>query len=195
MWIHRLLTSSVALVLLASLSAPHARAAALAENGAAEPSTDEVVLLGPLTRDRIEAERPDWIQQQIESAPDPVAAAEMTALLHDAELQIYLGTWCSDSKRELSRFWRALDDVAVPEIAGLSYIGVDRSKTAPAEYVEGVELRFVPTFVVRRHGIELGRVVEEAPSGIEIDLLALLSGTRSGLVTARSDLLSNTPDE
>lgn len=195
MWIHRSQTCSIAVVLLASLVAPQARAAALVENGDAEPSTGEVVLLGPLTRDLIEAERPDWIQQQIESEPDPAAAAEMAALLHDAELRIYLGTWCSDSKRELSRFWRALDDVADPDIAGLSYIGVDRSKTAPAEHVEGVELRFVPTFVVRRDGIELGRVVEEAPSGIENDLLALLSGTRSGLISARSDLLSSTPDE
>lgn len=52
----------------------------------------------------------------------------------------------------------------------------------------GRDLRFVPTFIVERDGHEVGRIVEVSPNGIERDLLDLLSGARSGVISARTDL-------
>jgi septum formation inhibitor-activating ATPase MinD len=66
---------------------------------------------------------------------------------------------------------------------------VDRNKAQPEEWLQGVELEYVPTIVVRRDGQELGRIVEESPAGIEQDLLALLLGESSGVVTANPELL------
>ncbi len=100
---------------------------------------------------------------------------------------MYLGTWCSDSGRELPRLWRALDEFGVLDPPEIRYIGVDRDKSEPAEWLAGVDLELVPTFVVRRDGRELGRIVESAPNGIERDLLDLLQGTKSGLITGNRD--------
>ena len=58
----------------------------------------------------------------------------------------------------------------------------------------GVDLIRVPTFVVRRDGRELGRIVEESPNGIENDLLALLTGDSTGTLTASEDLLGEEAD-
>ncbi len=146
-------------------------------------------LTGLLTRQEIEAAMPSWVDAQVRARPDYEAAAKLPAALESAEVTVFLGTWCSDSRRELTRFWSALDGVGLEVPAQVHYIGVDRSKKQPEELVAGNDLLYVPTFIVRREGQEVGRIVEKSPVGIERDLLALLSGERQGLVTAKVELL------
>ncbi len=99
-----------------------------------------------------------------------------------AEVTVFLGTWCSDSRREVPRLWRALDQVGGEVPFDLTYVAVDREKDEPADLLAGQEIEYVPTFIVRRDGHEVGRVVEEAPDGIEADLLALLTGAKTGVL-------------
>ncbi len=157
--------------------------------GRAPAGEDPDVLTGPLTRQEIEAAVPSWVEAQLGAGPDYEAAAGLPAALEGAEVTVFLGTWCSDSRRELARLWSAFDGVGFEHPAQVSYVGVDRSKKQPGELVEGHDLLYVPTFIVRRGGQEVGRIVETSPGGIENDLLALLSGERQGLVTAKAELL------
>lgn len=149
-------------------------------------------LVGPVTRGEVEAAEPAWVAAQIEAAPDADAARALTEVEAGAEVVVYLGTWCSDSRRELSRLWRAFDEAGVgygTELPfALEYVAVDRDKEEPGGRTAGVGLEYVPTFVVRRGGEEVGRMVEVSPNGIEHDLLALLTGAVHGVVSARQDL-------
>ncbi len=169
-----------AIVVLSCASAPTARVDV-------EPS--EPVLVGPLSRAEIEAAVPDWIGAQVEARPDLEGAAEMAAAGAEAQVTVYLGTWCSDSRRELSRFWRAIDEAGGEVAFELAYVGVNRDKDEPADRLDGLGLEYVPTFVVELDGDEAGRIVEESPNGIEHDLTALLRGELSGLLTAKEELL------
>jgi hypothetical protein len=156
-----------------------------------EPSLEsEPVLLGPLTREEIEMAMPEWVAAEVEARPDMDAAAEMVTALEHAEITIFMGTWCSDSGRELPRLWRALDELGVLNPEQIRYIGVDRDKLEPQEWVAGSQLLLVPTIVVSRDGKEAGRIIESSPNGIERDLLALLNGERVGVITASEDLES-----
>ena len=168
-----------------------ARVTVLGDDGreTRESGQSELELLGPLTREQVESSVPSWIEQQVLAAPDLETTSDLISSLADIEIQIFFGTWCSDSERELSRLWRAFDDLGIVDTPGIVYIGVDRSKTEPEALLEGLNLLYVPTFVVRRDGEELGRIVEESPDGIEVDLLAIVEGRKSGLVTAKSELL------
>lgn len=148
----------------------------------------EVILTGVLSRDEIEAAVPDFVEAEVLAEPDPTAVAGLAAALPGAEVEVYLGTWCSDSLREMGRLWRALDDAGLFDPGELTYIGLDRSMLAPIDRLGEREIRFVPTIFVRRDGVDLGRIVESSPDGIERDLLALLEGTKRGLVSGRSDL-------
>lgn len=169
---------------------------ASAPDRAAEVAELEPVLVGPLSRAEIEAAVPGWVAAEIESRPDPAGAVEMTeAGSADSRVTVYLGTWCSDSRRELSRFWRALDDAGGEVAFDLDYVGVNRDKDEPAEALAGLGLQYVPTFVVEIDGVEVGRIVEESPNGIERDLAALLRGEVSGLVTAKEELLGPRAEE
>lgn len=155
------------------------------------------VLLGHVQREQVEAAVPDWVEAEVASAPDAEAAKRLAAVPPGATVTVYLGSWCGDSRREVSRFWRALDQArgqngGEPPFA-VSYIGVDHTKKEPAALVSGSDLRYVPTFIVRRDGREVGRIVESAPHGIERDLLSLLDGSAHGLLTERTDLGDTKP--
>ena len=168
-----------ATLLLAALTLP----AAAGEEPPEPPS-----LLGPVTREEIEAAEPEWVAAEAEAELDVEAAQALAAVEPGAEVDVYLGTWCSDSRRELARFWRALDENLGIVPFDVEYIAVDRSDKRPPELLRDLDLRYVPTFIVRRDGREVGRMVEVSPHGIERDLLGILDGTTPGVVSARDDL-------
>jgi len=149
--------------------------------------TGDGVLVGQVTREQIEDAVPAWVGNTVGSEIDPDAAAALATVEPGAEVVIVLGTWCSDSAREVPRFWRALDQVGGVVPFDVVYEAVDREKNRPQELVDSLDLEYVPTFIVRRDGHEVGRVVEEAPHGIESDLLALLTGKASGVLSARPE--------
>ncbi|MCL4837090.1 MAG: hypothetical protein KJ058_03895 [Thermoanaerobaculia bacterium] len=185
--------AALALAALAFLSAGCAARPALpvaaapeAVQGAETPRP--APLVGLFTRAEIEAALPEWAASLGDSRPDPEAAAALLALPPGPRVVVLFGSWCSDSRRELARLWNAFDLAGGEPRFEIVYAGVDRAKAEPAAWVAGRHPRFVPTFYVERDGREVGRIVEVSPHGIEIDLLALLTGERSGLVTARTDL-------
>lgn len=155
---------------------------------AAEESADEVVLTGEVTREEIERALPGWVGETVEARIDVEDATALASVEPGATVTVYLGTWCSDSAREVPRFWRAMDQVGGMVPFEVELIAVDRAENRPPELVEAVDLRYVPTFVVSRGGEEVGRVVETSPHGIETDLLALLTGRASGVLSTRDDL-------
>ena len=167
-----------------------ALACAAAPQAVVDTDTAEPELVGPLTRAEIEAAVPDWVGAQIEAAPDPDQAAAMaSAGSPRSRVTVYLGTWCSDSRRELARFWRALDEAGGEAVFELDYVGVRRDKERRDPSLESVGLLYVPTFVVEEAGAETGRIVETSPNGIEFDLAALLDGEVTGVVAVREELL------
>lgn len=146
------------------------------------------VPVGPVTREEIEAADPSWVKAQVEAQPDAAAARALASVEPGAQVTVFLGTWCDDSRREVPRLWRAFDEAGGPFPFEVRYIGVDRAKKEPAELVTGSDVRYVPTFIVTRGGREVGRIVESSPRGIEQDLLAILKGEQTGMVTNSEDL-------
>lgn len=144
--------------------------------------------MGITTRDEIESELPAWRDAIADASIDTDAADRLARVAPGAEVDVFLGTWCGDSRREVSGLFRALERA---ELAGalpfaIRFIGVDRAKTAPG-FTEGANLRYVPTIVVRREGVEAGRIIESVPGGVSVEraLLELLEGTRSGVISGR----------
>lgn len=149
---------------------------------------EEKVLTGNVTREQIEAAVPDWVEAQVEAKPDAQAAQGLAAVEPGAEVTVFLGTWCSDSRREVPRLWQALDLSGGAAPFQVRYIAVDREKKDPAGKTAESDIRYVPTFIVHRGGREVGRIVESAPNGVETDLLAFLTGKAQGVLSGRDDL-------
>jgi thiol-disulfide isomerase/thioredoxin len=180
----RSLPSLPCLLLLAAALLP---ACATAPRASSSPENEPEVVVGLTDRDALEAAAPEWVAEQVAAQIDSGDALALASVPPGAEVTVFLGTWCSDSRREVARFWRALDETGGLVPFEIRWVGVDRDKEEPAELLDGVHVLYVPTFIVRRDGEEVGRIVEESPHAIETDLLALLEGRAGGVVTARDD--------
>ena len=123
----------------------------------------------------------------------PRAAQALAAVEPGAEVTVYLGTWCGDSRREVPRFWKAVDAAGGSVPFAVRYVGVDHAKKEPADLLKQDDVRYLPTIIVRRGGKEVGRIVETSPHGVEQDLLALLTGKATGVLSTRQDLAPAAP--
>ncbi|MDR2010802.1 MAG: hypothetical protein LBQ22_10005 [Bacteroidales bacterium] len=88
-------------------------------------------------------------------------------------IYVFLGTWCSDSHREVPRFVKIMDH---PYFAGINvkYFCLDGDKTTDIINTEDFYLQFVPTFIFYYRGEELCRIIEEPRESLEEDIMDLL---------------------
>jgi hypothetical protein len=88
-----------------------------------------------------------------------------------------MGTWCTDSAREVPKLLKISDMLRVSHSTELpmSFFALDRSKSNPADLVRGKNIEKVSTFIYYRGDQELGRIVERPTSLFEDDLLAIVA--------------------
>jgi hypothetical protein len=141
------------------------------------------VLVGIVNKQQIFEADPRWSAAYERTRVEPGAARALAAVPPGATVDVFLGTWCGDSVREVSRLLRYVEAMTAVPFA-LRLIAVDRSKSAPG-FTEEAGLRYVPTFVVRRDGREVGRIIESPPRELGADLAALLDGSASGELSGR----------
>jgi hypothetical protein len=86
---------------------------------------------------------------------------------------IVLGTWCGDSRREVPRFLKMLDQCGLTRIR-VTFLGVDLNKFGPVGDYDKLDIVKVPTFIVYRNYIEAGRIIEYPVTSLEGDFLEIL---------------------
>ncbi len=94
----------------------------------------------------------------------------------DYTIKIVMGTWCSDSRREVPRFYKLLDELKLVD-EEITLINVDRMKKVPEINMDDLNILLVPTFIIYRGGKEIGRIVETPIETLEKDLLNILSNS------------------
>jgi len=92
----------------------------------------------------------------------------------DLSIKIVLGTWCPDSRREVPRFMKVLEQWGFPE-EKVIFIGVDNSKNAPVGGYEELGIERVPTFIIMKNKVETGRIIENPVTSLEQDMLNILT--------------------
>jgi thiol-disulfide isomerase/thioredoxin len=91
----------------------------------------------------------------------------------DFNIVIVLATWCHDSKEQVPRFYRILDDAGLPDEI-VQMICVDGQKTGGDVPVEGYKIERVPTFIFFSDGIEIGRITETPEKTLEKDMWRII---------------------
>lgn len=106
-------------------------------------------------------------------------SVDMIKLLHtDVDIIVVLGTWCSDSKREVPRFLKIIELAEIPS-SRLKFYGVDRTKKSSDGLTEQYHIELVPTFIFLKQGDEVGRIVESPRTTLEADMLAILADAQN----------------
>lgn len=92
----------------------------------------------------------------------------------DLSIKIVLGTWCPDSRREVPRFMKLLEQWGFAS-EKVIFIGVDNSKNAPVGGYEELGIERVPTFIIMKNKVETGRIIENPVTSLEQDMSDILS--------------------
>lgn len=106
--------------------------------------------------------------------PDNDMMNSLKGKFDDIMFTIVLGTWCGDTKEQLGRFDKLLYCLKF-DFNRCTYIAVDRDKKAGTYPIESLNIEKVPTFIVYRNGVEIGRIVETPETSLEADLLKILT--------------------
>ncbi len=96
----------------------------------------------------------------------------------NVSIEIFFGTWCGDSKREVPRFLKLLNTLSFPDkkVKLVALGGGDSlTKQSPDHEESGKGIFRVPTFIIYRNGIEVNRINEFPVFSLEKDLLSILS--------------------
>ena len=134
--------------------------------------------IGRIAEQRILDAVPDYRQRRDDYGAD-ASVVEMIAQAVKPEdhVEVYMGTWCPDSQREVPKFLKIRSMIKENFGAELpaTYVALDRSKSKPADLIAGKHVEKVATFIYYRGNEELGRIVETPQGLFEDDLLQIVS--------------------
>jgi hypothetical protein len=131
-------------------------------------------LLGPLSKEEILENFPDWQMEVASYVPDQEVIEKLQSIPSEIKIEIFLGTWCPDTKRNVSAYFKIMDMVDNP-LFMTSYIGIPRDNDSRKPFIEGKNIIKVPTFIILINDEEKGRIIENPVKSVEEDLLDIIN--------------------
>lgn len=120
----------------------------------------------------------NWFEKGYQDyRPDTTLIAKIDEALKPYEIKLFMGTWCGDSRREVPRFYKILEQANYP-MEQLTAVALGRSadlyKKSPNHEEKGLTIHRVPTFIFYKDGKEVNRIVERPVASLEQDIAAIL---------------------
>ena len=134
--------------------------------------------VGPTTAERIVSRVPEYEDARNAYKPDLTVVEMMKSYVQPGDrVEVYMGTWCPDSVREVPKFLRIREELKTQFGVDLpaTFVAVDRSKHQPAALIAGKDVQKIATFIYYRGDREVGRIVERPAALFEDDLLAIVA--------------------
>jgi len=131
-------------------------------------------LLGPLSKEEILENFPDWQVEAASYVPNLEVIEKLQSIPSEIKIEIFLGTWCPDTKRNVSAYFKIMDMIDNP-LFMTSYIGIPRDNDSRKPFIEGKNIIKVPTFIIIIDDQEKGRIIENPVKSVEEDLLDIIN--------------------
>ena len=148
-------------------------------NSEIKNETNQTILAGHCSINMLQASGyKEWFDKSYNGyAVDTEIVAKLKPLLQHKTIEIFLGSWCGDSKREVPRMLKILA-AADFDTSNVKLIFVDNStatyKQSPQHEEAGKNIHHVPTFIFYNGKKEMNRIVESPIVSLEKDALAIL---------------------
>lgn len=142
---------------------------------------NDTILLGRINTEALQQQPYNsWFIKNYEAYKlDTLVALNLKPLLHNKTIELFLGTWCGDSKREVPKMLKVLQTARL-DTAQLKMICVNHTDNAYKQSNAGEEnnkhIFRVPTLIVYEDGKELGRITETPLESFEKDLITICAG-------------------
>jgi len=105
---------------------------------------------------------------------DEETVEKLKPLFEDIDIKIFIGTWCTDSRKEIPVFYKLMDKLQLDNNK-IELIGMTLEKTTPDSLELNQNIINVPTFIFKKNGKEINRIVEFPIETIEKDILEILT--------------------
>ena len=140
-----------------------------------DPKTKHILLVGACDKAGLNMNDYGVLFRNEIDAYEPAKSyiSKLSREINNYSITIVLGTWCSDSQREVPRFYKVLDEAGYND-KSINIIAVDRSKLAGDIDIEDLKIELVPTFIVYKDNKELGRIIETPNKSLEKDLWKII---------------------
>ncbi len=140
-----------------------------------DTKTKKLMLVGISTRDAFQDYNfSNWFNEEYENYKvDTDLVNQHKSEIVDKKIKIILGTWCSDSRREVPRFLKVLDFIGFQD-DNLAIINVDRAKNGLSDETADLEIELVPTIIIYENNKEIGRIIETPNETLEKDLIEIV---------------------
>jgi thiol-disulfide isomerase/thioredoxin len=134
------------------------------------------VIKGELTFNQLKTDTAfGWFNKEAAAyQPNKLQVDVISKLPKTYTILIFCGTWCGDTKEQVPRFYKILQQANFPE-SKVKLIGVDRKKHALRRAEKHYKIVSVPTFIFLENENELGRITETPKPAIEQDWMRIIS--------------------
>jgi len=106
--------------------------------------------------------------------PDEEVISELKTLIKNKKITIVLGLWCGDSKLQVPRFYKIMDEVGMEENE-VTLICVDELKQAKNGLIVDLDIDRIPVFIFTENDREIGRITESPAHTLENDMVKILT--------------------
>lgn len=132
----------------------------------------ETILIGHCSLSMLQTEKyKSWYNAFYKNyTVDTAIAQQLKPILKRKTMEIFLGSWCDDSRREVPRMIKILNYIGF-DTANVKLIFVDHAKQSPQHEERGKHVTNVPTFIIYDRKKSIGRIVETPRQSLEKDLL------------------------
>jgi thiol-disulfide isomerase/thioredoxin len=140
-----------------------------------DPKNGEAVYKGSFTFQDLHADGSfTWLKHGYEKyKPNAQHVAYLKKHLANYTMVVFIGTWCDDTHEMLPKFEKVLTASNYP-LAKLTLFGVDREKKARNIENKLYRVESVPTIIVFKGRLEIGRITETVKASVEEDLLNII---------------------
>lgn len=145
---------------------------------------DQKHLCGPFDLSVLENDTTyaQWYEDSQKEFEPQTEIISNTEALKNMTVDVYLGSWCGDSKNWVPKFVELWDSLGLKR-EQLHFIalfdGDDKYKQGPNGEEKGKNIHRVPTFIFSKDGQEVARIVEHPHNDLEVDLAQISLGVPS----------------
>lgn len=135
------------------------------------------MLYGLIDRQQLYYDYPAWKLIEEDYKPNENVIKELRKIESSISVEIFLGTWCSDSEREVPAFFKIIDSTGITEYMNIDIWAVDRAKALDSNLAQLRHIEFVPTFIFYKSKKEIGRIIEMPENLLEEDILNIIQNS------------------
>ena len=120
-----------------------------------------------------------WFLKSYDEFSMPTVDTSWKKRLKNIQVDIYMGTWCGDSKNWVPKFLNVWDALGLKR-SQLNFMALydieDKYKQGPNGEEKGKNIHRVPTFIFKKQDKEIGRIVEFPRSDLVTDIAQIALG-------------------